>query len=92
MLDEESRLFQIQSQSVTDSRALQARSLALNRSFDQINRLDKDQRIMASILGHKFKESLLNDRGNIFNYSEEAVERFQALEKHSLLKIKNEEE
>lgn len=75
----------------TDSRGLQAKNQALNRSFDQINRLDKDQRIMASILGNKFKESLLNERGNIFNYSEKAG-RFQAIDKQSLLKIKNEEE
>ena len=35
---------------------------------------------------------MLNESGNIFNYSEEVVGRHQAIEKHYLLGIRNEEE
>ena len=36
------------------------------RSQDYLSRIEKDQKIMASIMGNKFKKSLLNDSGDIF--------------------------
>jgi len=41
------RLVPLQSKPASDAHALELRNQVINRSFDQINRLDKDQRIMA---------------------------------------------